>query len=223
MSLAIDFQHVRKSYILPDKSSLILYDDLTFSIPTGTFASLMWPSGSGKSTLLNLIAGLVLPDEGTITVLGNELHKLGDEQRTLLRGQQIGFVFQSFNLLPYLTVRENIDVVLDLNSIQRRRTTDELCTLVGLWGKQNVYPSQLSWGEQQRVAIARALVGNTQLILADEPTGNLDGKTATQIMELLKDLHRRIGCTIVLITHDPKIAAQTQLQLQLDEGRVIPN
>ncbi len=221
MTSAITFEQVAKYYALPDGSSLKLYEDLSFTIPTGTFASLMWASGSGKSTLLNLIAGLLLPDAGTITVLGKQLNDLSDEQRTLLRGQEIGFVFQSFNLLPYLTVKQNIEVVLDLNDIQRRWSTDEICALVGLSGKQNHYPAQLSWGEQQRVAIARALVGNTQLILADEPTGNLDAKTASQIMELLKDLHSRIGCTIVLITHDPKIAAQTQLQLQLEDGKVL--
>jgi putative ABC transport system ATP-binding protein len=198
-----------------------LYEDLSFSIPTGTFASLMWASGSGKSTLLNLIAGLMLPDAWTITVLDKQLNDLSDEQRTLLRGHEIGFVFQSFNLLPYLTVKQNIEVVLDLNNIERRWSTEEICGLVGLSWKQNHYPTQLSWWEQQRVAIARALVGKTQLILADEPTGNLDAKTATQIMGLLKDLHSRIGCTIVLITHDPKIAAQTQLQLKLEEGRVV--
>lgn len=216
-SSAIRFDRVTKSYMLPDGSALTLYDDLSFEIPTGTFASLMGASGSGKSTLLNLIAGLMLPDAGTITVMGKQLNDLSDEERTLLRGQQIGFVFQSFNLLPYLTVKQNIEVVLDLNDIERRWSTDEMCALVGLTGKQNHYPAQLSGGEQQRVALARALIGNTQLILADEPTGNLDAKTASQIMELLKDLHRRIGCTIVLITHDPKIATQTQLQLKLED------
>ena len=121
-----------KYYVLPDGSSLKLYEDLSFTIPTGTFASLMGASGSGKSTLLNLIAGLLLPDTGTITVLGKQLNELSDEQRTLLRGQEIGFVFQSFNLLPYLTVKQNIEVVLDLNGIQRRWSTDEICELVGL-------------------------------------------------------------------------------------------
>jgi putative ABC transport system ATP-binding protein len=123
---------VAKYYALPDGSSLKLYEDLSFTIPTGTFASLMGASGSGKSTLLNLIAGLLLPDAGTITVLGKQLNDLSDEQRTLLRGQEIGFVFQSFNLLPYLTVKQNIEVVLDLNDIQRRWSTDEICELVGL-------------------------------------------------------------------------------------------
>lgn len=171
---------------------LDLYKDLSFSIPTGTFASLMGASGSGKSTLLNLIAGLVLPEHGSIKLFGKETTTLSDEQRTLLRGQEIGFIFQAFNLLPYLTVQQNIDVVINLNDIKRRFSTEEIATLVGLGDKLYRYPSQLSGGEQQRVAIARALVGNTKLILADEPTGNLDAKTATQIMELLQDLHHRI-------------------------------
>jgi len=217
----IEFNNVSKSYLLPDASSLVLYDDLSFSIPQWTFASLMWTSGSGKSTLLNLISWLILPDSGTISLFGNDITLLSDEQRTLLRGQQIWFVFQSFNLLPYLTVEQNIDVVLDLNNLERRWRTDEICDLVGLKWKQKSYPAQLSGGEQQRVAIARALVWKTNLILADEPTGNLDGKTATQIMNLLKDLHTRIWCTIVLITHDPLIAAQAQIQLKLEEGKVL--
>lgn len=220
-SPAIAFSHVTKSYLLPDGSSLTLYDDLSFSIPEGTFASLMWTSGSWKTTLLNLMSWLLLPDLGTIELFGKDITALSDEKRTLLRGQHIWFIFQSFNLLPYLTVEQNIDVVLDLNQLERRRKTEEICTLVWLQGKLKSYPAQLSGGEQQRVAIARALVGNTKLILADEPTGNLDAKNASQIMELLKDLHRRIGCTIVLITHDSKIAAQTELQLKLEDGKVV--
>lgn len=221
MTYAVSFEKVSKWYILPDNSMLDLYKDLSFSIPTGTFASLMGASGSGKSTLLNLIAGLVLPEHGSIKLFGKETTTLSDEQRTLLRGQEIGFIFQAFNLLPYLTVQQNIDVVINLNDIKRRFSTEEIATLVGLGDKLYRYPSQLSGGEQQRVAIARALVGNTKLILADEPTGNLDAKTATQIMELLQDLHHRIWCTIVLITHDSYIAAQAQLQLRLENGTVV--
>ncbi len=146
---------------------------------------------------------------------------MSDEQKTRLRGENIGFIFQSFNLLPYLTVAQNIDLVLDLNKLERRFSTEEIATLVWLWKKLSHYPTQLSGWEQQRVGIARALVGNTTLILADEPTGNLDKKTSQQIMDLLLDLHKRNGCTIDLITHDPQIAAQTQLQLKLEEGKIV--
>ena len=124
---AIQFIDVKKTYILPDSSSLVLYEGLSFEIPQGSFASLMGASGSGKTTLLNLIAGLTLPDSGEIIVLGESLTTLSDELRTRLRGEHIGFVFQSFNLLPYLTVRQNIDVVLDLNALARRYTTEEIC------------------------------------------------------------------------------------------------
>lgn len=129
---AIIFDHVRKSYTVPDNSSLLLYDDLSFSIPEGSFASLMGSSGSGKTTLLNLIAGLILPDSGSISILGHDLTQMDDAARTILRGEHIGFIFQSFNLLPYLTVEQNIELVLDLNTLERRYTTDEICSLVGL-------------------------------------------------------------------------------------------
>jgi putative ABC transport system ATP-binding protein len=220
-SPAVSFEKVTKSYTLPDASELVLYDNLDFTIPQWTFASLMWSSGSGKSTLLNLMAWLVVPNSGSIKILWQEITALSDEQKTRLRWENIGFIFQSFNLLPYLTVAQNIDLVLDLNKLERRFATAEIATLVWLGNKLDRYPTQLSGGEQQRVWIARALVGNTTLILADEPTGNLDKKTSQQIMDLLLDLHARIGCTIVLITHDPQIAAQTQLQLRLEEGRVV--
>lgn len=220
-SPAVCFTKVTKSYHLPDWSDLVLYDDLSFDISQWTFASLMWASGSGKSTLLNLMAWLITPNSGSIKILWHEITSLSDEQKTRLRGENIGFIFQSFNLLPYLTVAQNIDLVLDLNKLERRFSTEEIATLVWLWKKLSHYPTQLSGWEQQRVGIARALVGNTTLILADEPTGNLDKKTSQQIMDLLLDLHKRIGCTIVLITHDPQIAAQTQLQLILEEGKIV--
>ncbi len=220
-SPAVCFTKVTKSYNLPDASELVLYDNLDFTIPSWTFASLMWSSGSGKSTLLNLIAWLITPNNWSIQILWQEITSMSDEQKTRLRGENIGFIFQSFNLLPYLTVAQNIDLVLDLNKLERRFSTEEIATLVWLWKKLSHYPTQLSGWEQQRVGIARALVGNTTLILADEPTGNLDKKTSQQIMDLLLDLHKRIGCTIVLITHDPQIAAQTQLQLKLEEGKIV--
>lgn len=220
-SLAVSFENVFKSYSLPDWTDMVLYEQLTFSIPQWTFASLMWASGSGKSTLLHLMAWLVTPNSGRITILWHEITALTDEQKTCLRGENIGFIFQSFNLLPYLTVAQNIDLVLDLNTLERRFSTQEIATLVWLWNKLDRYPAQLSWWEQQRVGIARALVWNTSLILADEPTGNLDKKTSQQIMDLLLDLHKRIWCTIVLITHDPQIAAQTQVQLRLEEGKIV--
>jgi putative ABC transport system ATP-binding protein len=218
---AVHFENVTKSYHLPDWTDLVLYEDLHFTIPSWTFASLMGASGSWKSTLLNLMAWLVTPNTGNIQILWHEITSLTDEQKTRLRGENIGFIFQSFNLLPYLTVEQNIDLVLDLNNLERRFWTEEIASLVGLWKKLNHYPAQLSGGEQQRVGIARALVWNTTLILADEPTGNLDKKTSQQIMDLLLDLHKRIWCTIVLITHDPLIAAQTQLQLKLEEGKIV--
>lgn len=199
-------QWVGKTYATPT-GDISLYQWLDMEIAQGEFVSLMWKSGIGKTTLLNMIAGLTLPSQGNILIDNVDITTLDDHQRTRLRGEQMWFVFQQFNLLPYLTAGENIDLAIQLNGVQRRYETKKLIDLVGIGDKLDAYPHQLSGGEQQRVAIARAIVGETSLLLADEPTGNLDSATSKHIMELLRDIHQNIACTIIMITHDAQVAS----------------
>lgn len=200
---------------------LTILHPLTLRIESGQTAAITGPSGSGKSTLLGLIAGLDAPTSGRIVVDGVTLTRLSEERLARLRGERIGIVFQFFHLIPSLTALENVMVPLELadNPVARKRAT-ELIADVGLADRGHHYPSQLSGGEQQRVAIARALANNPAVVLADEPTGNLDSATGRQVIEILLDVNRRRGTTLVLVTHDPELAAMADLTVQLRDGRI---
>jgi putative ABC transport system ATP-binding protein len=183
----------------------------------------MWPSGSGKSTLLNLISGLDTPDHGSVLSWKTIISNLGEDARTRWRAQHVAFVFQQFHLIPNLTIADNIDLVIDISQVQRRFSTEEILNKVGLAGYGARYPHQLSGGEQQRVALARAFVGKLPLLLADEPTGNLDHTNAVMIMDLMMSLQHDTNMTIVIITHDPQVAAYAQIQYTLQDGKLVNN
>jgi putative ABC transport system ATP-binding protein len=192
-------------------------------IARGEFVALVGPSGSGKSTVLNLIGGLDRPTEGEIWIDGKELSARDEKTLTRHRRQHVGFVFQSFNLLPRLTAEENVALPLMFGGVpekERRARAKELLEQVGLAERLTHRPTQLSGGEQQRVAIARALVGQPALLLADEPTGNLDTTTGVEIMHLLKELNQEHGLTLLVVTHDPEVAAFADRVVRLRDGQV---
>ena len=194
--------------------------DLT--IPTGQFIAITGHSGSGKTTLLSLIAGLDTPTDGTITIDGQGITKLDEDELALLRGKRFGFIFQNFHLIPTLTALENVVLSAELNGTPgATKKSEDLLGTVGLRDRQNHYPAQLSGGEQQRLSLARAFVNNPEIILADEPTGNLDSKNSDRIIELLKELHRVKGATIILVTHESQVADQSQRILTLEDGKII--
>jgi len=197
--------------------------DLSFAVRPGEFIAIVGESGSGKSTLLNLIAGLETPDSGTVRIGGTALNTLDDDARTLLRRVQIGFVFQSCHILPHLTVAQNVElplVLLGVGVAERRDRVASLLTAVGLGDRQASPPRELSGGELQRVAVARALVHRPALVLADEPTGNLDPDTAATVLALLGDQVRAAGAAGVLVTHSALAAARADRVLELDHGRL---
>lgn len=203
------------------ESQLTVLDDVDFAIEAGEFTAILGPSGSGKSTLLGLLAGLDRPTSGGVELDGEELSTMGEDQLARLRKERVGFVFQNFQLLPNLTARENVLVPLELlGHAEAGARADALLAAVGLSGRGHHYPAQLSGGEQQRVALARAFSGRPQLLLADEPTGNLDAASGAMVLELLEDLRRREGVTLVLVTHDPGVAARADRRLYLAGGRL---
>ena len=206
-------------------SPLTVLHDVTFDVPQGAFVSIVGPSGSGKTTLLGLLAGLDTPSSGTVSLDGIDLGSLNEDQRATLRGQKVGFVFQSFQLIPTLTALENVQVPLELSGVASARDSAararDLLVRVGLGDRTHHFPQQLSGGEQQRVALARAFVNDPRILFADEPTGNLDGATGERIVELLESLNRERGSTIVLVTHDAALAARTQRTIRLRDGVVV--
>ncbi|MEQ1802443.1 MAG: ABC transporter ATP-binding protein [Gammaproteobacteria bacterium] len=198
---------------------------VTFSVRSGEFVAVVGESGSGKSTLLNLIAGLETPDSGTVCIGGTDLMALDDDARTKLRRARVGFVFQSFHILPHLTVAQNVElplVLLGAGVAERRARTAEMLRAVGLGDRLESAPRELSGGELQRVAVARALVHRPALVLADEPTGNLDPDTAGTVLALLGDQVRAAGAAGVLVTHSVLAAARADRVLELDHGRLRP-
>jgi putative ABC transport system ATP-binding protein len=203
----------------PEK--LTILHPLDLEVPAGQFLSIMGPSGSGKSTLLGLIAGLDAPTAGAIEIDGENLVELSEDELARLRGAKIGFVFQFFHLLPSLTALENVLVPMEIAGIADAGTKSRsLLDEVGLTDRTHHYPSQLSGGEQQRVALARALANDPPILLADEPTGNLDANNGKHIVEILLDVHARRGTTIVLATHDHELARRADRMLVLKGGRV---
>lgn len=221
-SAFIQIQRLARSYIEGGQQRNI-FTGLDLDIERGAFIALLGPSGCGKSTLLNLLSGIDLPDAGTIRIDGCSLTGMNEQERTRFRRRHIGFVFQFFNLIPTLTVAENLLLPLELNGFttsDRRDQALELLDNVGLGGRRSSFPERLSGGEQQRLAIARALVHNPLLLLADEPTGNLDAASGERILELLLKLHQETGTTIVMVTHSREVAARADRMLVLEAGQI---
>ena len=194
--------------------------DITFELEASGMLAITGPSGSGKSTLLGLLAGLDRPTSGRVYLDGRELGALSEDERARVRAESVGFVFQSFHLIPTLTARENVMVPLELRGEDGRGRADELLQRVGLGGRGHHYPAQLSGGEQQRVAIARAFANEPRILFADEPTGNLDVATGARIIDLLFELNAQSGATLVLVTHDAALAARCGRVLTLSDGRL---
>ncbi len=200
-------------------------DDVSIDIAAGEFLALMGPSGSGKTTLLNMIAAIDRPSSGELLVLGQNVFRLSDGQSARWRNQHIGYVFQTFNLIPVLTAFENVELPLLLTKLNARERRDHVMTalkLVGLEERVHHLPKQLSGGQEQRVAIARAIVSDPTVLLADEPTGDLDGRSATEILEILKRLNQDYHKTIVMVTHDPHAASYAHLTRHLEKGMLLP-
>jgi putative ABC transport system ATP-binding protein len=201
---------------------LTILHPLTLEIPRGQFVAIVGPSGSGKSTLLGLIAGLDAPTSGDVLIDGVNITRLSEDALAKLRGEKVGFVFQFFHLIPSLTAHENVSVPMEIaGAADPRGRARTLLDEVGLTGRAHHYPSQLSGGEQQRVALARALANDPLIVLADEPTGNLDSTNGRHILGLLRNIHRVRGTTIVLVTHDTELAAIADARLMLRDGRVV--
>jgi putative ABC transport system ATP-binding protein len=200
-------------------------DDVSIEIGQGEFLALMGPSGSGKTTLLNMIAAIDRPTSGELLVLGENIFRLSDAQSARWRNEHIGYVFQTFNLIPVLTAFENVELPLlltKLTAAQRREHVMTALKLVGLEERVNHLPKQLSGGQEQRVAIARAIVSDPTLLLADEPTGDLDSHSATEILEILKRLNESFNKTIVMVTHDPHAASYAHVTRHLEKGMLLP-
>ena len=200
-------------------------DDVSIEIEAGEFLALMGPSGSGKTTLLNMIAAIDKPTSGELLVLGENIFRFGDGQSARWRNEHIGYVFQTFNLIPVLTAFENVELPLLLTKLNAQQRRDHVMTalkLVGLEERVNHLPKQLSGGQEQRVAIARAIVSDPTLLLADEPTGDLDSHSATEVLEILKRLNEDFQKTVVMVTHDPHAASYAHVTRHLEKGMLLP-
>ncbi|MGD9590181.1 MAG: ABC transporter ATP-binding protein [Pyrinomonadaceae bacterium] len=217
----ISLQNVTKT-VRSGTEDLTILDDVSAEIPDGQFVALTGASGSGKSTLLGLIAGLDSPSEGRILVDGENVTEMSEDDLAELRSKKIGFIFQSFHLIPSLTAFENILIPMEIRGVRdAAERAHELLEDVDLVNRGHHYPTELSGGEQQRVAIARAFANEPSILLADEPTGNLDSKNGKHIFDLMTGLHSKRDVTLVLVTHDPQLAAQAERQIVLRDGRVI--
>jgi putative ABC transport system ATP-binding protein len=222
-NVVIETQDLTKEYVR-DEFHVVALKDVDIQIHGGEFVALMGPSGSGKSTLLHLIAAMDVASGGQIRVLGQDLRALNDRQIAHWRNENIGFVFQSFNLIPVLTALENVELPLKLTNLKKQERLDHATTalkLVGLGDRLGHYPRQLSGGQEQRVAIARAIVTDPALILADEPTGNLDANSAEEILTLLSRLNKEHGKTIIMVTHDPHAARFATKIRHLEKGALL--
>jgi putative ABC transport system ATP-binding protein len=222
MNYAVHLNGVCKVY-QQGKNEVRALDSVTLTIPTGQFVAVMGASGSGKSTLLHLMAALATPTHGDITLFGESIARFNDDALTRFRRRSIGLIFQSFNLLPTMSALENVCLPLIIEGkrmAEARLKAIKLLELVGLAGRMDHRPDELSGGQQQRVAIARALITDAPLLLADEPTGNLDSKTGEDVLFLLRDLVKTHGRTIVMVTHDPKAAAYADRIITLSDGRL---
>jgi len=219
-STIVKLSGIAKTFYRGNEAIHVL-EGLDLDVPTGSFEALMGPSGSGKSTLLNLIAGLDRPTSGTVVVAGADLTRMSDGQLAKWRSQTIGFVFQSFNLIPVLTAAQNVELPLLLTSLSRSERAKHVATamrIVGLEDRMHHYPRQLSGGQEQRVAIARAIVNDPKIIVADEPTGDLDRKSADDVLTLMERLNKELHKTIFMVTHDAAAAERATVLRKLDKG-----
>ena len=217
---AVSVQNVRKVY-QRDSQQLTVLDGINLEVPTGEFVALMGPSGSGKTTLLNLIAGIDRPTSGRVVVANTDLTPLSEGDLAKWRSRNIGFIFQFYNLIPVLNAIENVELPLLLTSLSSKERRDRAMTalrIVGLEDRYKHYPRQLSGGQEQRVAIARAIVTDPSVLVADEPTGDLDSKSAEEILDLMQTFNQEFGKTIVMVTHDPRAAERAHVQRHLEKG-----
>lgn len=220
IAAAVSIRKVRKVYHRGRQDVPVL-NDISLDIPEGRFLALMGPSGSGKTTLLNLIAGIDSPTGGDVVVAGASIGRLDEDELAAWRSRNVGFIFQFYNLIPVLNAVENVELPLlltDLPAQERRRRAMVALKVVGLEQRADHYPRQLSGGQEQRVAIARAIVGDPKILVADEPTGDLDGQSAEEILSLLDTLNKEYRKTIVMVTHDPRAASRAHEQLHLEKG-----
>jgi ABC-type lipoprotein export system ATPase subunit len=221
---------VSKNYVVPTSSGIKTEQvvpalrEISLEIPKGEFIALMGPSGCGKSTMLHIVGGLDTPTEGEVWFQEKALHQFGERELSLFRRESVGIVFQFFNLLPHLTCSENVCLPLRLLGVSVRESearTSSILSEVGLGEKLNRLPAELSGGEQQRVAIARALIHRPKLVLADEPTGNLDSATSASVLKVLRDLHLAHGTTLVLVTHSEEVARVANRTIRMQDGRLV--
>ncbi len=222
MTAAVSLRNVAKRYVRGGQEVPVL-TDISFDIAEGDFLGLMGPSGSGKSTLLNLIAGIDKPTSGQVLIGGQDISLLGESALAAWRAANVGFIFQFYNLMPVLTALENVELPLmltGLGSRERRRHAEAALAMVGLADRMKHYPNELSGGQQQRVAIARAIVTDPTLIVADEPTGDLDRKSAGEILDLLDSLNTQLGKTIIMVTHDQRAAERAHAIRHLEKGEL---
>jgi putative ABC transport system ATP-binding protein len=219
----VEIRGLTKAYVRGKQRVEVLHG-INLDIPRGDFVALMGPSGSGKTTLLNLIGGLDSPSGGLLTVEGQRIDDLDSDELAAWRASTVGFIFQSYNLMPVLTAQKNVELPLllaDMNASERARRASVALRLVGLDDRAKHKPNELSGGQQQRVAIARALVSDPRILICDEPTGDLDRKTADEVLGLLQQLNREFGKTIVMVTHDPKAAEYASRTVHLDKGTLV--
>ncbi|ELR73204.1 ABC transporter, ATP-binding protein [Fulvivirga imtechensis AK7] len=221
MSDILVVQNLSKSFSSGNKTLTVL-DDISFSVEEGASVSIVGPSGSGKTTLLGLCAGLDVATSGTVSLVGMKLNALDEDDRAYVRNQHVGFIFQNFQLLPTLTALENVTVPLELRGEKGFKPKgEELLDRVGLGDRMQHYPSQLSGGEQQRVALARAFISSPKILFADEPTGNLDEDTAHHVTDILFNINKEEGTTLVLVTHNMELAENTERILQIRGGKLV--
>ena len=219
-STMVEVDQVRKVYHR-DSQELTVLDGLSLRIPEGEFVALMGPSGSGKTTLLNLIAGIDRPTSGRVTVAGTDVSQLSESELARWRSRSVGFIFQFYNLIPVLNALENVELPLLLTHLSKQERRERALTalkVVGLADRARHYPRQLSGGQEQRVAIARAIVADPKVLVADEPTGDLDARSAEEILDLMETLNREFKKTIVMVTHDPRAAKRAHTQRHLEKG-----
>jgi len=223
--MMLEVKDVSKIYDLGN-NQVIPLDNVTVTVKKGDLVSVIGPSGSGKSTLLYTIGGLLTPSRGDVVIGGTKIYELNSKSRAQFRRENLGFIFQTFELLPYLTAKENVMIPLHLAGVssgEQEASAIDALEKVGLSKRANHKPTELSGGEQQRVAVARGIVNNPRILLADEPTGNLDQKTGTEIMKLLCDLHEEEGLTLIFVTHDPAKARLAGYVVELPDGQIVTN
>ncbi len=221
----IKVEDIWKTYRLGEVNLTVL-KGVSFGVKEGSFVAIMGPSGSGKSTLLHIIGALDLPSKGKVFIAGKDISQMSEDELSMVRGQKIGFVFQQFNLLHNLTALENVMLPMVFQGTdenERKKRAEELLQSLGLGHRLNHKPNELSGGERQRIAIARALANNPDMIVADEPTGNLDSSTGQKIMDILVDLHKNQKKTIIVVTHDPNIADYTEHTISIKDGQLVKN